>query len=223
MVTNLTIPTWAANPMPANFEPPPRRDAPRGGTAGGGSRPVTLACASTLSNQTPVLAALSPGKYIGLSRLQRPVFFVLLPPSIAQSAEFSLFDGEMNGIYQTRIPISDRNGLISINLPEDAPPLVKNKIYYWSFAVTCNPSDRTEDWVVGGWIEHVPLDQTLQQQLAQASAIERVSLYAKQAFWYDAVATIIELQHQQPSNTQISQSWKELFTSVGLSMIATAN
>jgi hypothetical protein len=219
MVTNLTVTAWAAKPTSASFEPPPRRDAPRGGTAGGGSRPAALACASTSSDRNPTLTALSPGKHIGLSQLQQPVFFVHLPQTNAQSAEFSLFDQEMNGIYQKNIPITNQAGLITIRLPKDAPSLVANKTYHWSFAVACNPSDRTEDWVVGGWVEHSPLSSYIQKQLAKATVIERVSLYAKQGFWYDAVATIIELQSQQPNNSQLSQSWKELLSSVGLSVI----
>ncbi|NJR17017.1 MAG: DUF928 domain-containing protein [Calothrix sp. CSU_2_0] len=222
MVTNFTFTGWSAKATYTRFEPP-KRDAPRGGTAGGGSRPIALACASTPSNRHPILTALSPGKHIGLSRSQHPVFFVHLPQTSAQSAEFSLFDKEMNGIYQQNIPIANQAGLINIRLPEDAPHLVPNQTYYWSFAVACNPKDRTEDLVVGGWIEHTPLSKSIQQQLAKATAIERVSFYAKQGFWYDAVATIIELQKLEPSNSQLSQSWNDLLTSVGLTVIATVN
>ncbi|PAX48934.1 hypothetical protein CK510_28190 [Brunnivagina elsteri CCALA 953] len=222
MVTNLTTTAWSAKATSTNFEPP-KRDAPRGGTAGGGSRPIALACASSLSNRDIALTALSPGKHIGLSQLQRPVFFVHLPQTGAQSAEFSLFDKEMNGIYQQNIPITNQAGLINIQLPKDAPSLVPNKTYYWSFAIACNPSDRTEDLVVGGWVEYTPLSHLIQEKLAASTVIERASLYAKQGFWYDAVATIIELQNLQPNNPQLSQSWNELLTSVGLTVVATAN
>jgi Domain of Unknown Function (DUF928) len=221
IVINLTLTARAAAANSTGFEPP-KRDAPRGGTAGGGSRSI-LACASTLSNRNSALTALSPGKHIGLSQLQRPVFFVYLPQTIAQWAEFSLFDKDMNGIYQQDIPINNQAGLLAIRLPKDAPSLVPNKPYYWSFAVVCNPGDRTEDLVVGGWVEHTSLNNSIQEKLTTATVIERISLYAKQGFWYDAVATIIELQNLQPHNSQISQSWNELLTSVGLTVVATAN
>ncbi|MBF2063212.1 MAG: DUF928 domain-containing protein [Calothrix sp. C42_A2020_038] len=207
----------------ASFEPPPRKDAPRSGTAGGGSRPGSIGCASsTFKAQTKTLAALSPGKHVGLSHHKRPVLFVYLPKTTAQVAEISLFDAKMNGVYQTNVSVANQEGIIAINLP-DSLSLIKNQPYYWSFALTCNPDDRTEDWVVGGWVEYTKLSQNLQQQLEAATPVERISLYAKNGYWYDAVAAIIELQQKEPKNSQLAQFWTELLTSVGLNIIATAN
>lgn len=211
----------------ASFEPPPRKDAPRSGTAGGGSRTDSVACASSIQTKTKTkaLTALSPGKHIGLSHDRRPVLFVYLPKTNAQVAEFSLFDAKMNGVYQTNISVANSKGFIAIQLPDSAPSLVKNQSYYWSFALTCNPDDRTEDWVVGGWVEYRQLSQNLQNQLIKASKVERVSLYARNGYWYDAVATIIELQQKEPQNSQLGKTWTELLTSVGLNLnlVATAN
>jgi Domain of Unknown Function (DUF928) len=208
----------------ASFEPPPRKDAPRSGTAGGGSRPAIACAGATKGATTKTLTALSPGKHVGLSHKERPVFFVYLPKTSAQEAEFSLFDAKMNGIYQTNMSVANTEGVIAIQLPS-APSLAKNQPYYWSFALTCNPDDRTEDLVVGGWVEHTQLTASLQEQLLSSTAVERISLYAKNGYWYDAVATIIELQHTQPKNSQLAQTWNELLTSVGLNLnvIATAN
>jgi hypothetical protein len=46
--------------------------------------------------------------------------------------EFSLFDEQMNGIYQVNLPISQQAGLVNIRLPETAPALAQDKPYYWS-------------------------------------------------------------------------------------------
>ncbi|BAZ08656.1 hypothetical protein NIES4071_04610 [Calothrix sp. NIES-4071] len=204
-----------------SFEPPPRKDAPRSGTAGGGSRNDSLFCGS--QTRTKNLTALSPGKHIGLSHDGHPVLFVYLPKTNAQMAELSIFDANMNGIYQTNISVANSKGLIAIKLPS-APSLVKNQPYYWSFALACNPVDRTEDLVVGGWIEYRQLSQNLQNQLAKATSIERVSIYARNGYWYDAVATMIELQQKEPQNSHLARSWTELLTSVGLNLnvVATA-
>lgn len=202
----------------ASFEPPPRKDAPRSGTAGGGSRTDSLACASSIQTKTKTLTALSPGKHVGLSHNRRPVLFVYLPKTNAQVAELSLFDAKMNGIYQTNISVANNKGFIAIQLPDSAPSLVKNQPYYWSFALTCNPNDRTEDLVVGGWVEYRQLSQNLLWELIKASKVERVSLYARNGYWYDAVATIIELQQKEPQNEAIARTWTELLTSVGLSL-----
>lgn len=211
----VTPKVWAESNGTAIFEPPPGRDAPRGGTAGGGSRPVRTACLSNPSAKSSSLTALVPGRHLGLTQSDRPNFLVYMPQTTAQTAEFSLFDEQMNGIYQMSVPVS-KAGLISIGLLDTAPPLAKDKPYYWTVALVCNRSDRTEDWVVGGWVERAEPSVALKQQLANVTAVERVSLYAKQGFWYDALNTLMELQRTQPNHPVIATTWAELMKSVGL-------
>lgn len=214
----VTTKVWAESNVAAIFEPPPGRDAPRGGTAGGGSRPVRTACLSNPSAKSSSLTALVPGRHLGLTQAERPNFLVYMPQTTAQTVEFSLFDERMNGIYQMSVPVSQA-GLVSIRLPDTAPPLAKDKPYYWTVALACNPSDRTEDWVVGGWIERAELSATLKQQLANVTAVEKVSLYAKHGFWYDALNTLVELQRTQPNNPAAATAWAELMKSVRLDAI----
>ena len=214
LTPQLTIKVWASN-VAASFEPPPGRDAPRGGTVGGGSRPAGEMCLANPSAKTSSLTALVPGRHLGLTQAERPTFLIYIPQTTAQTAEFSLFDEQMNGIYQMSVPVS-KTGLVSIRLPDTALPLVKDKPYYWTVALACNPSDRTEDWVVGGWVERAEPSATLKQQLANVTPIEKASLYAKQGFWYDALNTLVELQHTQPNNPAAATTWVQLMKSVGL-------
>lgn len=215
LTPQVTTKVWAESNATGIFEPPPGRDAPRGGTAGGGSRPVGTACLSQPSAKSSSLTALAPGRHLGLTQSDRPNFLVYMPQTTAQTVEFSLFDEQMNGIYQMSVPVY-KAGLVSIRLPDTAPSLAKDKPYYWTVALVCNPSDRTEDWVVGGWIEHAQPSATLKQQLANVTAVERVSLYAKQGFWYEALNTLVELQRLQPNHSVIATTWAELMKSVGL-------
>lgn len=220
LAPNLT-PNVRAQNRGVNFEPPPGRDAPREGTAGAGTRPVTSACdASKKAVRGSSLTALSPGNQLGLTGSSRPKFLVYIPQSTAQTMELSLFDGQMNGLYQINVPVANRTGLVSIDLPENAPSLVKNKPYYWTVALVCNPNERTEDMVVGGWIESAEINDNLKQQLAKATGVEQASLYAKQGFWYDALNTLVELRRTEPQNAAIASSWAELLKSVGLDAIA---
>jgi Domain of Unknown Function (DUF928) len=206
----------------AGFEPPPGREgAPRGGTAGGGTRPAQTACSSGSLKKSGSLTALSPGSHVGLTQSDRPNFFVYLPKTTAKAAEFSLFDDKMNGIYQVSIPISPRQtGLTKIPLPDAAPSLAKEKPHYWTFALVCNESDRTEDWVVGGWIEHGKPNNQLKQQLTRVAGVERVCVYAKNGFWYDAVTELVQMQKTQPNNSKLAGTWTQLLRSVGLNAIA---
>jgi Domain of Unknown Function (DUF928) len=205
VIINVTPQVLAENTKKASFDPPRRRDAPRSGTAGGGSRPAI---------KTTDFTALSPGRQIGLSHSERPTFFVYLPKTTAQTAEFSLFDAQMKGIYQVIIPIENKVGLIGITIPKTAPALVKNQSYHWSLALAYNPNDRTEDWVVGGWVEYNELSKKLSLQLATATPTEQITYYAKHGFWYDAIAKTVELQNQQPNNLSLTQTWAKLLTSI---------
>jgi hypothetical protein len=161
------------------------------------------------------LTAVAPGQNIGLSQSDRPNLFVYIPQTTAQTAEFSLFDEKMKGIYQVSVPVPQA-GLVSIPLPDTATPLAQDQPYYWTVALVCNPSDRTEDQVVGGWIEHTQPNDALKQQLGNVRALERVSLYAQQGFWYDALNTLVELQRTEPNNPAVANSWAQLMKSVGL-------
>ena len=219
LVPPLATKVLAAPPVGATFEPPPGEGAPRGGTAGGASRPVRTACLPNSSVNSAALTAMAPRHGIGLSQSDRPNLFVYIPQTTAQTAEFSLFDEQMKGIYQVSVPVSQA-GLVNIGLPDTAPSLVKEQTYYWTVALVCNPDDRTEDWVVGGWVEHVGKNDTFKQELEKVTAIERVSLYAQQGFWYDALNTLVELQRSQPYNPEVAATWTELMESVELDVIS---
>jgi Domain of Unknown Function (DUF928) len=214
-VTILNLPAQASS-----FKPPPGRNAPKGGTAGGGTRPIRALCLASPGGIEGNLTALSPGNHLGLTQSDRPKFLVKLPQSKAKTAEFSLFDEEMNGLYQVTIPVAQKSGLVSIALPKGAPSLVKDKPYYWAFALVCNTSDRTEDLVAGGWIERAEPSGKLKRQLTKVAGVERVSLYAKEGFWYDALTELLDLQRIQLNNPALVCAWQRLVKSVGLDGLA---
>ena len=222
LIPHLTTKVLADSNSVNGFEPAPGKDAPRGGTVGGGSRPVASACLANPSAKSATLTALSPSDRVGLTQSNRPNLFVNLPQTTAQTIEFSLFDEKMNGIYQTNILVSKSGGLVSIALPKDALSLAKDKPYYWTVALVCNSIDRTEDLVVGGWVEYTEPSDNLKQQLANATEIEKASLYAQQGFWYDAVNLLQGISQTEPNNPVLANNWRELLKSVGLEAITTA-
>jgi hypothetical protein len=208
VVSTVSHPSLAGDST--DFEPPPKRDAPRGGTAGGGSRiPQTNCLGGNLT-------ALSPSNQIGLTQVERPKFWVNLPHSKAKIGEFSIFDAQMRGIYQTNI-LLPQPGLLNLQIPSNAPPLAKNRPYYWAFALVCNQSDRTEDIVVGGWVEYRDLHPKFQQQLATLNKSQQISQHLQQGYWYDALALFIELQTTSHSvNPQIAATWSAMFKVVDM-------
>lgn len=205
-------------PVIASFDPPPDQGSPVG-TAGGGSRPAQSTCFPKSRNLS-VLTALSPTTYVGLTTRARPTVRVYLPPTTAQVAELSLFDAQGRGLYQTIVPISRTDTFMQFSFPSAAPALSAQQPYYWTVALICNQNQRTDDWIIGGWIRQQQPDSLLQQRLATAYGIDKVKLYAEAGFWYDALETLVQLQQDQPHNAALGSTWTNLLQSIGLPQLA---
>jgi Domain of Unknown Function (DUF928) len=200
------------------FDPPPGQGVP-GGTVGGGSR--TLQCLSSSSALPSALpSALAPSRQIGMTDRDHPRFWVYLPPHEATHLEFSLYDQDHNGLYQVILPVAAGADLQPIDLPIGAPALAPQATYQWTVALICNPERRTQDWVMGGWIQRAPIGQALAQQLAQAQGIERVQRYAQGGFWYEALDQMLALQQAQPQSPALQSSLVALLQSAGLDQVA---
>ncbi|NEQ22735.1 MAG: DUF928 domain-containing protein [Microcoleus sp. SIO2G3] len=197
--------------------PPPPKNPDE--TTGGGTRDEGR-CAQDAITSEPPLTAFSPVAETGLTVAERPTFLVYIPQTIAQTAEFSLFDQNNNGIYQTTFALSNTPGIVSFNLPPNAPPLEIGKDYTWSFAIICDPKKRLQDRFVRGRIRRTELDSALMNRIEKAAPRERVSLYRSAGVWYEPLFMLFELQHSQPDDPSVSAAWKELLNSGGLHSIA---
>lgn len=211
----LLINASLAQPTRAQFSLPPGQGTPKG-TAGGGSRPAEQRCLQTPKSQD-WLMAMAPTQSVGLTPNSSPTVWVYVPPTTAKTLEFSLFTKEREGIYQAYLPIKT-SGLVKIMLPPNIV-LTSNKPYQWTVALVCNPTRRTEDWVVGGWIQHQPLNTDLQRQLNQATAEQQVKLYTQTGFWYEALNRYLTLQQAQPQNSNLTTIWLDLLKSAGLTAV----
>ncbi len=199
--------------------PPPPPNNPDE-TTGGGTRDGGR-CPQDAITSEPPLTALSPVTKSGLTVAERPTFLAYVPQTTAQTAEFSLFDQNNKGIYQTTFALTNTPGIVSFSLPPNAPPLEIGKDYTWSFAMICNPKNRLQDQFVRGRIRRTELDSALMNQIEKAAPKERVSLYRTADVWYEPLFTLFELQRSQPGDPSVSAAWKELLNSGGLNFIAT--
>jgi hypothetical protein len=210
---------WLLSNLPvaqaSGFDPPPGQGEP-GSTAGGASRPLKVACL-THPEQSDRLTLLAPKTYLGLTTQARPSVWVYLPATRAKTLEFSLFDQQRRGIYQTQIAIANLSGLIQVKLPETAPELSLNQSYSWTIALICNSKRRTEDWVANGWIQRQAPSELLQKNLKLApTEFDRVLLYRQSQFWYDAIALLLN----SPQTARTNQGWTETVKAAGLPQIA---
>lgn len=210
------------------FEPPAGEGMPTR-TAGGGSRGQ---CPNVAQGINPPLMALVPAfstpansketNVKGLTMAATPTFFFYVPQIPNTEAAFSLKDQDNNDIYQTNIAISDQQGIVSIQLPQDTPGLKVGQTYRWSFGLICNAEKNTEPKVVfvTGEIKRTEADASLTAKLQQAKPLEQAKIYAENGIWFESLATLAKLRQTQPTDSNLTQQWQQLLESVGLEAIA---
>lgn len=198
------------------YQPPIGIGAPSrlegGGTRGSSSCPLV----------GKPLKALVPNNSFGVTAAAYPSFFVYMPAVSPQTSplpvEFVLEDMEGNQIYSATFKASGQSGIVSLSLPSQAglAPLTVGKNYKWSYSVFCQPEDRSRSVTVGGLVRRVELNSGLKTQLMQASPERRVELYAQAEIWQDALATLVQLRQNNPSNLAIAADWAKLMSAAGL-------
>jgi hypothetical protein len=197
---------------------PPDRGAPER-TAEGGTR----GCGTYQPGQKP-LTALTPGDAMPLTLAEHPTLYWYVPTSGPQTLEFELVEGENeeNVVYQAKIQIP-QGGIISHSLPvNDTTTLDPGKSYHWYLKMVCDASDRTGDIVVDGWIERVEPDESIAQELLNATTpSNRVSIYAREGIWHDALSILAQMRRDYPGDSVLFARWQQFLDSVQLGDFAT--
>lgn len=218
----------ASSVKQVTFEP--RRDQPAPKTTVGGGRRNDGKCpqdrkdgeqstaSKSLEQQlTPLLR--SPISDPQLTVSPRPTFLVYVPQTSAKAMELTL-EQDGKGIYQTRVDLSGTPGIVSIQLPANAPELEMGKDYKWLVSMVCG-SGAPEDAFVEGSVRRIQADSTL-SQIDRAKPLDKVALYAKNGVWFDTVATLAALRKAQPNDPQVASAWENLLKDAGLGAIANA-
>lgn len=207
---------------------PPRDDDDPPDTASGGTRGT---CAQTAATTAPEMAALIPETNRGLTLKSHPTFFLYVPPISANAILFTLKDENDSIRYQKIVPLSETQGIVSIELPKSELPLEIGKTYQW-FAIALCQSDQDQpnadsemvytlnDPWVQGWVRRVEPNPTLSHQLDQNTSLDLAAVYAANGIWFDTLATLAELRRAQPNNSTLAREWATLLNSVGLDAIA---
>lgn len=209
-----------------SFEPPDDKTSVDDSRGGASRQPNAVKCSQDQAVR-PSMTPLTPGSKGGLTVATHPTFFVYIPPTSAPQAHFTLRDENNRGVYQILLPVANTGGIVSINLPEDKPPLELGKTYRWSMALICQPT-QTDIPIVGGQVRRVELKSsqvspryTNSTMPDQKALLEQAALYAKVGIWYDSLSLLAQLKQTQPSDNTFAANWVELLDSVGLEEIAT--
>lgn len=189
---------------------------------GGASRSIGQ-CISQAENSPLPLTPILPSNTLGLTVASHPTVFAYLPEIDANKVLFSWQGENEQDHYQTILPITNQAGIVSLTLPEDAPPLEIGKNYRWAIAVMCDGKLYPDSPYIQGQIKRVTAHNNLSNKLQNASLWETAVIYGEAGIWYDTVATLAQLRATQPNNSSLKTNWQELLSNEGLEQVATTS
>ena len=156
----------------------------------------------------------------GLTTSQSPTLWFFNPYALTNKlpVKFVLESEQGRNIYKTSfMATGTKPGVISFRLPSKAVHLEFGKKYHWYFSIGC---DADAPALVEGWVQRVAINPALRSQLQKATTQQRVSLYAANGIWYDALARLAELRVANPKDVMLLNEWISLLDSVGLGTVA---
>ena len=145
-----------------------------------------------------------------------------VPETGATSAELTVVDELGDEIYQHTIELPDTPGTIQMKLPRyqadgATPMFASGSLYYWDFALICDPRDRGDDVLLGGGIQRLDASPDFLAALdaVAGDALAQAELYASAGAWQETIALAATLLPQRPD------AWTQLLGSVDLDTVAT--
>ena len=199
------------------FQPPPEDEQPEE-TEGAASRQTKRCAADSQLSQSSVsqalkLTAIAPQGNYGLTTLERPDLWIYLPETSAKQVILSIKKEGKTPHWQQSIELTGEAGVTGIKLADDAPALETGSNYQWAVILVCNERPDPNDPVVTSWIRRVVSKNS---QSSPTSALEQVSIYAKEGIWYDALNLLISSKSSQANWQDL---WREYLESAGLDKI----
>lgn len=168
--------------------------------------------------------AKKPGTNWGLTVSANPTYLVYVPKTSAKTAEFTLRLQETNkrqkDLYSVKVALPQTPGIVSIQLPSNAPALEVGKVYVWGLQLACTANvPDPNDPSVQGVIRRVEPDASLKGTAGKPRSLDQVELYAKAGIWYDTVAELAMLRNAKPNDAELDSVWKGLLEPAGLGPI----
>lgn len=222
------LPLAVAAPVKVKLPPPPSR-----GVAGNRS---AAASRDTCPRVSPPLTAIVPEyraaiksgqrrtatQVWGLTIVERPTFWFYIPYPQKSIVSMSFILQDESNPADTKIVYHNPQlvptataGMLGIELPQSIEPLAIDKPYHWylTLNVGCGPV------FVDGWVQRTSLDSQLSNRIDRATPADRVTIYAENGLWYDAIATSARLRSVPSPNPQVLQDWQNMLDAIGLKSI----
>lgn len=194
--------------------------APPTDTNGGATRQIPDQCVTTSSSAVSITPT-SSDRQPAFTVAAHPTFFVYVPPTTAATATFSLQDTKREIHYQAPIALPKTGGILSVELPQSAPPLEIGKTYKWYVEIHCSSAFDPDNPIVESAIQRTTPSEDLTQQLRHSQTpIEQASAYSQSYIWYETLGTLAKARKISPEDEILAQNWEELLTSIGLGSLS---
>ncbi len=194
------------------FRQPQRQGTPQGTTPAGSRNNCPIAEKTPLTALVP-LTKKPDGKELrwGLTTSSNPTFWFYVPHQLKSinNPKFSLRNRQNQTIYEKELQLAQTPGLISISLPANALSLKVGEWYqYYLFMdIDCN-SNGTRKEFAQAWVKREAIPSGFAAQLERISPRQRGLFYAKNGFWYDAMASFAKLKYAFATNPELAQMLK---------------
>ena len=162
------------------------------------------------------LTAIVPRGNSGLTTAKRPTFWVYLPQTSARQAILAIKEGN-NPHWQQSINLTEKAGIMGIEMPQHAPALELGKNYQWAVILVCGDQPNPNDPVVTAGIKRIDRSQIRGKQSIATAGLGKAALYASQGIWYDALDILIA---EKPFFDNWDDIWARYLQSGGLNKIA---
>ena len=176
-----------------------------------------------MAGSAPVVA-LSPVTNVGETVSANPSIYFMVPETeSAYPLEFSLRDSEGNRLYEKSLNTHENQGVVGIQLPLQT--LEANQDHRWYLSVVCDAQDPSQNDVLSGWLRQVEPEFAIDTSLDEAlfkdidTSLELALGYQEAGLWTDAIATVVELREQYPTDVRVRRSWDQLLYALEVDVV----
>lgn len=141
-----------------------------------------------------LLSVLTPA-HTGLSSKAQPNIYWYISKPVSKSFQFVEFvlnsDQAIKPILRTHLAPVLEEGIQKLSLSDYNVSLEAGVQYTWVISLVSDPTARSLDLVTSGTIKHVVPSGEVQQLANSTTENKQASVFAKEGFWYDALAKVI--------------------------------
>ncbi|MGK7904043.1 MAG: DUF928 domain-containing protein [Hormoscilla sp.] len=130
-------------------------EIPQRETIGSATRDSNQCLLGSVTRTEAAKSRLQPGTNVELTTEERPTFSMYVPETTATYASFSLQDSDRNQVYQTKVLLPGKGGVLNITLPLAAENLLVGENYRWFLEIHCAPGFDPDNPIASGAIRRI--------------------------------------------------------------------